>query len=413
MSMIERSLAFLEKRLKFDIRYIFKSGTWLILAHLIGIVAILLTSYAFANLLSPETYGQYKYIISIGSLLTALSLTSASTTISQAAARNITGFFSFIKRRSFYYGLPIFTLSMAGAVYYYLHDNTSLALGLLIIGILQPFLNNSSLIFSYLLGKQQFKRNTLVQILNTVFVTSTIIISVLYTKNVAVLLVVYFLANIISGYVIEYFYAPRNEVITDLKAATSLFRYTKHSSVQNIVSIVSNQLDKILIFQNLGAAELAIYTFATALPDQYKGITKNIEAMLLPRFSQQTNRSLKAGLLNKSIIYFFFLLLCLIAYIFISPYIFKVLYPQYEASVFLSQIYVIGIVFGISGIPLTALKTQMSNKKLYHFNILTSAVQIASLIILLPLYGLMGAAIARILYRGFLCIYAYYLYYRA
>lgn len=408
--MVEKIFDLLQKKIKIDVRYTFHSGFWLISVHLIGIVAILLTSYAFANLLSPETYGQYKYIISIGALLTALSLTSASTAISQAAARNVTGFFAFIKRKSFYYGLSIFALSMVGALYYYINGNTSLALGLLIIGILQPFFNNSSLIFSYLLGKQQFKRNAFVQILNTIFVTSAIIISILFTKNVAVLLVVYFLANTVSGYLIAYFYAPRNEVITDTESAQSLFRYTKHGSLQNIVSIVSNQLDKILIFQNLGAAELAIYTFATALPDQYKGITKNIEAMLLPRFSQYTDRSLRAGLLNKSIIYFLFLLLCLIAYVFISPYIFKILYPQYEASVFLSQIYVIGIIFGISGIPLTALKTQMSNTKLYHFNILTSLVQVISLIALLPLFGLLGAVIARIIYRAFVCVYAYYLY---
>ena len=190
--MVEKIFDLLQKKIKIDVRYTFHSGFWLISAHLIGIVAILLTSYAFANLLSPETYGQYKYIISIGALLTALSLSSASTAISQAAARNVTGFFALIKRKSFYYGLSIFVLSMVGALYYYLNGNTSLALGLLIIGILQPFFNNSSLIFSYLLGKQQFKRNAFVQILNTIFVTSAIIISILFTKNVAVLLVVYF-----------------------------------------------------------------------------------------------------------------------------------------------------------------------------------------------------------------------------
>ena len=411
--MIEKGLTFLEKRLKFDVRYTFQSGTWLFSAHVVGIIAILLTSYVFANFLSPEIYGRYKYILSIGSLLTALSLTGAGTTISQAAARNISGFFSFMRRKSLYYGLPIFVLSTVGALYYYVHGNNSLALGLLIIAILQPFLNNSSLVFSYLLGNQQFKLNTIAQILSTIFVTFIIIVSVLLTKNVTALLISYFLANIFSGYVVEYFYAPRKETIADKETVQSLLRYTEHSSVQNIISIISNQLDKILIFQNLGATQLAIYTFATALPDQYKGITKNIEVMLLPRFSQQTDKSLRAGLVYKSVIYFLFLLLCLVAYVLISPYIFKVLYPQYEASIFLSQVYVIGIVFGISGIPLTALKAQMSNKKLYHFNILTSAVQIASLIILLPLYGLMGAAITRILYRAFLCVYAYYLYYKA
>ena len=333
-------------------------------------------------------------------------------TISQAAARNITGFFLFMRKKSLYYGLPIFTLSIVGALYYHVHGNNSLALGLLIIATLQPFFNNSSLIFSYLLGNQRFKINTIVQILSTTFITFVTVLSVLLTENVAVLLISYFLANIFSGYLVEYFYTPRREEVTDKEAAGALLRYTEHSSLQNIISIISNQLDKVLIFQNLGATELAIYTFATALPDQYKGVTKNIEVMLLPRFSQQTDKSLRAGLVYKSVIYFFFLLLCLAVYAFLSPYIFKILYPQYEASVFLSQIYAVGIIFGIGGIPLTALKTQMSNRKLYRFNILTSAVQIISLIALLPLYGLIGAAIARIIYRAFVCIYAYYLYYK-
>jgi O-antigen/teichoic acid export membrane protein len=409
--MKDRALTYVEKRLKFDSHFTFHGGFWLMMGHLVAIVSTLITSYVFANYVAPETYGQYKYIISLGIFISAFSLTGTATAITQAAAKNVIGFYSYIKKINLHYSLFISLIAIIGAIYYYLNGNAALTVGLILIAVLQPLFNNSSLFYSYLQGKEQFRYGTSAHAIKALFTTIVIVTSALLTQNVTILLVCYFLSFIIINYALQWFFVKKSsETIEDTAQFRTLLSYTKHTSIQNIVSGISNQLDKILVFQNLGAVELAVYTFATALPDQYKGITKAVDTMLLPRFSKHSPESVKAKIIHKSLIYFLFLLFAVVVYILAAPYIFYFLFPQYMESLFLSQVYVISMLSGIGSIPIAGIKAQMSNSKLYRFNLLTSIFQILILLVLLPVLGLIGAILARVLYRFTLCGYAYWLY---
>ncbi len=411
--MIEKFTSTLSRILKIDVRYAATNGTWLLSAHAVSILSILVTSYIFANYVPAVVYGQYKYLLTVGILLTAFSFTGAGTAITQAAAKEIAGFFGRMRQINFRYSLIITGLAVSAALYYFVQGNIELAAGLALIAIFQPLFNNSMLIFPYLQGTQQFRINTFTQIIKTVFVAIVMIGSVFLTDAVLILLACYFIANIIANYTAHYLFAPQDTAEkSDSLATASILRYGKHSSIQNIVSGISNQLDKILIFQNLGAVDLATYAFATALPDQFKSLTVAIETMLLPRFSAQSNTSVKSGMFRKTVIYFMLLVACVGSYILVAPYIFQFLYPNYESATLLSQIYALGILTGIGGIPLTALRSQLSSRKLYQFNAFTSGIQIVSLFVLLPKLGLLGAVLARITYRISVCVSAYYLYYK-
>lgn len=410
--MVEKILRFLEKRLKTDVGYTLRGGSWLISGHFVGIVATLLTSYIFANYLSPEIYGQYKYILTIGIFLTTFSLTGSAAAVSQAAARNISGFLSYIKKISLSYGMIISLISIIGAVYYFLHNNQILATGLLIIAVLQPFLNSTSLIQSHLQGTQQFKRSVYGQSIKTIFVTSVIALSAFITQDILVLLTSYYLAHIISNYILEYYFAPKNELLVDVEGSRSLLQYAKHSSLRNIFTGISDQLDKILIFQNLGAAELAHYTFATALPEQLKGVTKAIEQLLLPRYSNHSKTQIIKSLPRKTLIYFCFLVVVIGCYILVAPFIYKLLFPAYIGSTMLSQIYSVSMIFALASLPVTALKAHMAEKQLYTLQISTSVVQVFAVVILLYTYGLIGIIAARFISRGYFTACGYYLLYK-
>jgi O-antigen/teichoic acid export membrane protein len=117
-------------------------------------------------------------------------------------------------------------------------------------------------------------------------------------------------------------------------------------------------------------------------------------------------------MLRKSVIYFLFLVACATLYTLIAPYIFAVLFPLYEESVFLSQIYVWGIIFGVGGIPFAGLKSELNNKKLYWFNLSTSIFQIFSIVLLFSLYGLLGVILSKIITRFYTCLSAYVLYFK-
>jgi O-antigen/teichoic acid export membrane protein len=396
-------------KLKIDTQYVFNGGGWLMLGYIATFVTVLATSYVFANFIDPDVYGQYKYLLSVGVMISAFSLTGIGTAVVQAAAKDVQGFYRFALVKSFQYGLITTVIALTGSAYYFFAGNNLLAIGLFIIALLQLLMNSLNLVFSYLNGAQKFRETTKMHTFKTVIVGITLIASAIYTEDVLIILSSYFASHIVCNFIINYFAKIDLNKTEDSVETKKLFGYAKHTSLQNIISGISGQLDKIIVFQNMGAVELATYTFAIALPDQYKSITKSVESLLLPRFSQQSQKTVKQSILRKSIIYFLFLVACATLYTLIAPYIFAVLFPLYEESVFLSQIYVWGIIFGVGGIPLSALKSSMNNKSLYWFNLSTSIFQILSVVILFILLGLLGVILARILYRAFYCAMAYIL----
>ncbi len=410
--MISKIESILTKKLRFDVRYFVNGGFWLMSGHLFTIVSILATSYFFANFLDPQTYGVYKYLVTAGIILTAFSLTGLQTGVTQAAAKHIVGYLAYASRLSVKYGLIVSALACIGAGYYAFNDNNQLAIGLILIGLFQPLINTTTLIFAQLVGEQRFYENTTAHVLRVLITTCSTVAAIVLSGNIFVLISAYLIGNLAANQLVRILYT-RHEATIDLTRpeATNITNYSKHISVQNIISTLSNQADKILIFQNLGAIELATYAFATALPDQYKGFTKTIETMVLPRFSKHSAKSVRARMWHKTVIYFICLLVLALTYILVAPYIFAVLYPAYAESVYLSQVYALAILFGIGSLPIAGMKAQLAKKRLYTFNIVTSIFQITLLLILLPLYGLIGAVVSRVLYRAFVAISAYMIYF--
>ena len=391
-------------KIKIDTRYVFHGGGWLMLGYVATVITVLTTSYVFANYIDPSIYGQYKYLLSVGIMISSFSLTGIGIAVVQAVAKDVPGFYRFALVKSFKYGLITSAIALIGAIYYFIAGNNLLAIGLFVIAFLQPLMNSLNLVFAYFNGAQQFKVNTKMHTFKTVIVSVALIASAYYTEDVLIILTTYFISHIITNFLINYFAKIDLSQQEETVETKKLFGYAKHTSLQNIISGISGQLDKVIVFQNMGAVELATYTFATAMPDQYKSITKSVESLLLPRFSQQSQSSVRQNMLRKSIIYFFFLVLCAVFYTIIAPYLFAILFPLYEESVFLSQIYVWGIVFGVGGIPLSALKAKMDNKNLYWFNLSGSIFQVLSVVTLFYFLGLIGVVLARILYRAFVCI---------
>src|SRR3989338_6258286 len=79
-------LRWTEKWLKTDMVYLTKGGFWLTAGQLFSSLSAFLLSIAFANLLPRETYGTYKYVLSIASLLSIPTLSGMTTSLAQAVA---------------------------------------------------------------------------------------------------------------------------------------------------------------------------------------------------------------------------------------------------------------------------------------------------------------------------------------
>ncbi len=378
-----------EKYTKTDMIYLFESGFWLTFGQIITMIFGLALAIGFANLVSKEVYGNYKFILALAGILSIFTLSGIGTAITQAVARGFegtlkVGFSSLLK-----WSFLITTVSLSISLYYFINNNNTLALSLLIIGIFSPLLKSTSLYGSFLEGKKDFKTNALYGVLrNTIPIVATFI-TILFTQNIVIIIFVYFFSNTAISSILYI------RTLTKYKLTKKIdFRflsYGKHLSLINIIAIIGFHIDKILIFHYLGAIELAVYGFALLIPTQINGLLKNISVLALPKFSEQHKFLLKNALFNKTVKLFSASLFITIIYIIAAPIIFKLLLPQYLDSILYSQIFSINILLtGSILVGTTFLRSQKLVKENYITSVIPNVVRIILMLLLILPYGIFG-----------------------
>ncbi|CAN5164344.1 hypothetical protein BH11PAT1_BH11PAT1_1490 [soil metagenome] len=382
-----------ERYFKTDIVYLAKSGGWLTFGQIASMVLSLASSLVFANFISKEIYGNYKYIISITSILGALSLTGLGPVVVQGVAQGKEGVFMDAIRTSLKWGFIMMTGALLAAGYYFLNQNTTLAVAMLVSGCTMLVVNSYSLYGNYLSGKKNFKDLTIYNVISQVIIFITTITVIILTKSVLYMALAYFITNI---FVTLFFYnlTKNTNTINDVRDS-SLITYSKHLSIMGFFGTVASQLDKILIFHYLGAVQLAVYSFSMAIPEQFRGVYKNLFAVVAPKYATLSEEDLRHSINKKFLQLTGLTILFVIFYIIIAPYIFKLIFPRYIEAVLYSQIYILGLIT-IPAISLFGNYFQIQKEVgiLYKTNIINNIGIFIVTYILIYKYGLMGAVIA-------------------
>jgi len=120
--------------------------------------ARLLLSIAYANLLPKDVYGTYQYLIALSGLVSAFMLTGMGNAVVQAVARGYEGTLKAGFRAQLKWALVPALVSVGIAVYYFIHGNIEIGLGLLIIAACAPLAQAYGTYGSLLEGKRDFRR---------------------------------------------------------------------------------------------------------------------------------------------------------------------------------------------------------------------------------------------------------------
>lgn len=389
-----------ERFFKTDMVYLAKGGFWLALGQTGGAFMSFLLAIAFAHFFSPEEYGLYKYILSVASILWALSLSGISTAVVRSVSRGFEGSLrSGFKESLKWSGLTVLA-SLIGSGYYFIQDNTTLSIALLFVAIFSPLLNSSALYASFLSGKKDFKRSTLYWLYTNIFSTAVLIGTLFFVKSALYVVLAYLISNTL-GNILFYLYVLKKDKPNEKDDPETLL-YGKHLSAMNIIDAIAQQIDKILIFQLLGGAPLAIYSFAIALPEQIRALLKGIARLALPKFSTQTIEELQKNIPRKAFLLAGGSVLIIGVYILAAPYIYALLFPQYMNAVFYSQIVSITILAVVATLPQTALQAKQKTKELYLGNMSGNIFQILANVVLISRFGLPGIIAARIVSKAFI-----------
>ncbi|PJE57935.1 MAG: hypothetical protein COU81_03470 [Candidatus Portnoybacteria bacterium CG10_big_fil_rev_8_21_14_0_10_36_7] len=388
-----------ERYVKTDMVYLVKEGGWLMIGQFISLALLFLLSVVLANLLSQETYGNYKYVLSLAGLLSALCLSGMNTAVSRAVAQQKNNSLQSAFKTQLKWGVFQFLIVLPIAYYYFINSNHALALSMLIIGSFVPLMNSANTYTGVLTGKKEFKTFTIYNTSVSIITTLSLLVTILLTSNFIWLLFIYFLSATIANLI---FY-QRTIKIFNIKNEEDdeTLSFGKHLSLINLLPTIAYYIDGALIFHYLGAIDLAVYNFAIAMPEQIKGFLKNIMSLTFPKFSQQSIIDIKASIWKKNLYFTLGILIIIILYIVAAPTMYRIFFPKYLQSVYYSQIFVISLLAMSSMVSKTALMSQTAKKSLYKLSVIAAISQIAVTFLLILYYGILGAIISKILMRFF------------
>ncbi len=388
-----------EQYLKTDMVYLTHGGFWLTLWQTSTALSSLAIAVAFAYLLPKEVFGNYKYILSLAAIAGSLSLTGLGGAVTQAVAQGFEQTLSAAFRANFRWGMFVTATSWVMAAYYFINENNTIATALFFIGIILPFLNNFLLYGAFLSGKKYFKENALKGIVLGIVPAVAVISTFFITNNAAFLAIIFlFSSAVVAG--LFYFLTVRTHRPVggvSLKALS----YGKHASVMGVVGVVAVQIESVLIFHYLGAAELAAYALALAFPQHIWNLFRNVSTLALPKFSEKSFVGVKFPLTRKIFTLSLAAGIITALYVFLAPLLFEILFPQYTESVLLSQVLSISLLGIASVIPLTALQASLKKKRMYAYTFVSNVFHIVVALISIPIWGLWGAVAAYIAARLF------------
>lgn len=384
-----------QKYTQTDMIYLAKGGFWLTLGQVISMATAFLAAIAFANLLDPVVYGNYKYIISLTEILGIFALAGIGTAVTQAVARGLEGSFYTAFKTKIKWGTLGSLLAVIGAVYYFIQGNFLLPIPLLISAFFIPLMLASGIYTNFLTGRKLFnvqvKYSTLAQIVADV----TVIAALFLTKNIFWLIAVYFVSRTSANYLFytltKFRFKPNRE--KDPRTIS----YGKHLSVMGVVAKLAGQLDKILLFHFLGGMQLAVYSFALLPMQQIESLFKTVSTLTLPKLSQRSIPQLKKSVPDKILKFFLVILPVVGLYIWLAPYAYRLFFPQYTSSIIYSQIAVISLLFFPKMFLAQTFAAHIKTKKMYIINLTYSLSKIILLVVLLPLYGIWGAILVILL----------------
>ncbi len=387
----------LERLTKTDLSYIAKGGFWLSIDQLASGLAAFMLAIVFARYVPKDVYGNYRYLVSVFWILTAFSLTGIPTALAQTIARGQEGTFRKSIRTSILWGIPMAAIAAGMGVYYFIQGNETFGYGLLIIAALGPLLQPSALFGSYLAGKKEFRTFALTGALYAATPALALIIAIFFTTSTLALIAVYLIGNIAIGAALTAFVFIRYK--PDRSESTDVGRLGAHFSAMNLLSTIAGQVDKLIVFHYLGAVDLAVYSFAVALPEQARGALGGISVLAMPKFVSRPFHEIRKNFWSR--LWLFTLGLAVVAgvYALLAPYLFRTFFPAYMDAVRYSQVYALALIPIGSALPVALLQSHVAKRELYIFNVLSPVLQILVLVWLTSSYGLMGTIIARIIGR--------------
>jgi O-antigen/teichoic acid export membrane protein len=384
-----------EKYTKTDMVYLTKGGFWVSFGQMTSSVLSLLLVIAFANLLPKETYGLYKYILSIAGLMNIFTLTGMNNAVARNVARGNDGALRTSVRYQLKWNILMFLAFIIIGGYYFSNNDINLAISLWILGVFVPLILAFNTYGSYLEGKRQFSLASISSIISTTIYVVGILLTLLISKEVVWIIAAYavttFTSTILFYLITLYKFKP------PLKDEGDTLKYGRELTFIGLIGPIASQIDKVILAHFWGSAQLAIYSLAMAVPERATSLLKNWVGIGFPKFSTKTQGEINSVFYKRIFQGMFLGVIASVGYIILAPFLFKYILPQYIDSILYSQILAISLIFAIPNRYISLLLvSQKLSKRIFINSLIQSSTRILLYIVMGVWGGIMGLIVANV-----------------
>jgi len=382
-----------------NLAYIIRGGFWLGLDQVLAAAVSFILSVAFANLISQEAYGTYRYVLSFFSILTITTLPNMGIATISYVARGFEGLLFQALKMRVRWGVFGSLISLGIGVYYTWQGNGELAPAFFLMAAFLPFIDPLSSYGAYLEGKKLFRLRAELSILVRIVSAGALIGTMALTENLLWILLAYFLPYLIIHPI--FFLLTIKKFPPNQQVDVKMISYGKQLSALQLLGVAVNYFDNLLIFNSLGAASLAVYSIANAPISKLQLGFSVLSDLALPKFSEKPVAEVRRWLGGKILKVFLVVALAVATYIFAAPYLFNWLLPKYVASIFYTQLLSLGLLAWPFGLIYTFLQAHAFKQRIYQYNLAIRIVQLILISVLVYWYGILGAVAARLLFQAF------------
>ncbi len=385
-----------ESFFKTDMIYAAKGGFWMTFGQVISSILSLAVIIAFANLLPKETYGLYRYILSIVGLLGVFTLTGMNSAVTQAVAGGDSGALITSVKYQLKWNLLMVVAFFTLGGYYLFNGDQNMGVSLLILGIFVPSTLALNTYGSYLEGVKNFKIASISSIISTIVYVVGMLLVIYSSGEVIWLVIAYSLSTFLTTLYFYLYVLRRFKPVSN--PDTEALKYGKELTFIGFIAPIASQADKITLAHFWGAAALASYSLALAVPDRATVFIKNYVGLGFPKFAAKTPTELNSVFWKRIFQGVSIGALAAIAYIFLAPFLFKYVLPQYLDSLFYSQILALGMIFAMPNRYLSLLfVSQKMSKIILINNIVQNVLKIGLYVVMGIVGGVFGLVLAYVL----------------
>lgn len=372
-----------------DMVYLARGGFWLGAAQFGAAAAAFALSLVMARHVSPEVFGSYKFLGSLGTIFGAISLTGFATSVARSVARGYGGAVRGAFAETLRWSWPGIGVALAAAAYYALRGNFPYAAAVTLIGLALPLAGASSLYTSYLTGLKNFRLSTGIWTAGNLATVSLTAAAAIWSGSLLALVAAAYVGAAVTSYA-GYRFALRTAPPQgpDDPEGRALGR---HLSAVSFLDTLAANADKVIVFQLLGPAATAAYVFAMGIPEQARALLKSGARIAVPKMAERDFGELRASTSGKVLRFAAAGAVLCVAYAFAAPSIFAVLFPAYIESAKYSALMGFAALSALGQVPMAALQAHAKTRELYRYSISVAAIRIGAHVVLIAGYGMWGA----------------------